>query len=494
MKCIHRTVLVGLPLVLLAACGAPNQDGGNPSTLSGLAVDGYVAGATVYLDITGDGVLDPFEPRARTDADGYFGVAQDGTNYCTSSNTTHEKYCLRTGAYSGELIRIKGGIDTLTGEPFRGVLTRAADAASSQITSPLTSLLGYMTAAQVTAFLNAENTAAGTSLTEADLNADLLDISTTTDAAQNHLIRTAWLVHKSVHVMATELKRRYTDANTSNAALANDFSPYVYEAMVTAWEAASNPDMETFLGTTANVDATLGTPGGSGAAGLIESNGGVNDGGAIAADMATRIGHLLSLIGDASHFSLGSTATHTVAEIEARGRAIEVLTIMLTQTALSANEAAAIADLITGATLTNLQNASADVAQIAADYIATGSATTDYSSRSDLSTALSGAGINASTPTTLNDGSGGTADVTIDTSNGTVNIDMSSVDIDGDGNPDTVSLPGTITAVNDYTSVMTLDVLGSEQTIILETDASGNLVVDTSTMDLEGVDLGTFTL
>jgi hypothetical protein len=41
---------------------------------------------------------------------------------------------------------------------------------------------------------------------------------------------------------------------------------------------------------------------------------------------------------------------------------------------------------------------------------------------------------------------------------------------------------------------MTLDVMGSQQTVILETDASGNLVFDTSTMTLEDVDLGTFTL
>lgn len=223
-------------------------------------------------------------------------------------------------------------------------------------------------------------------------------------------------------------------------------------------------------------------------------DGGVNDGSGVAANMATRISDLITLIDNAGVFSLGSSNAFTQSDLEARGRAIEILTIMLSKPSLSGNEAAATADLVSSATLTNLASSAADVAQIAADYIASGTATTDYSARPNLAAALSSAGINNTTPTTLNDGSGGTADLTLDTSTGTVSIDVSSVDIDGDGNPDSVSLPGTITPINDYTSVMTLDVLGSEQTVILETDASGNLVFDTSTMNLDGVDLGTFTL
>jgi hypothetical protein len=491
MKSYARTPFAIITLGLLTACGAPTQDGGTPSTLSGLAVDGYVAGATVYLDINGNAVLDVYEPRALTDNNGYFGIAADGTNYCTSSNSNHEKYCLRTGQYSNALLRIVGGVDTLSGEPFRGVLSRSADASTSQITSPLTSLLGYMSSTQVTAFLSAENTAAGTSLTLSDLNSNPLSVSTTTTANQNHLIRTAWLVHKSAAIIAAELKRRYTDTTTANQALANDFTPYVYQAMISAWDVAGNSDMQTFLNTGANIDDLIDNPS-YGAAALIVADGGIYDGASAA--MATRITDLVSLIDDAGIFTLGSTSALSQTELEARGRAIEVLTIMLSQTALSGNEGAAITDLVSASTLTNLASSAADVGQIASDYIATGAATTDYSSRTDLSTALSGAGINATTPTTLNDGSGGSADLTIDSSSGTVNIDVSSVDVDGDGSADTVSLPGTITPINDYTSVMTLDVMGTEQTVILETDASGNLVVDTSTMSLEGVDLGAFTL
>jgi len=479
-------------LALLSACGAPSQDGGSPSTLSGLAVDGYVAGATVYLDINGNAVMDVYEPRALTDSQGYFGIAADGTNYCNSSSSSGQSHCLKTGEYDGSLIRIEGGIDTLTGEPFHGVLSRSADATGSQYTSPLTSLLSHMSSTQVTAFLSAENTAAGTSIGQSDLLGNPLAISGTTTAKQNHLIRTAWLVHKSATVIAAELKRRYTDATAANQALANDFSPYVYQALVSAWEAAGNPDMQSFLNTGANITDLIGNAT-YGAAALIVNDGGIYDG-ASAADIPIRIADLVTLIDDAGIIAQGSSTGLTQFELEARGRAIEVLTIMLSNATLSGNEAAAMADLVTAPTLANLASSAADVGQIAADYRASGAAVTDYSARTDLATALAGAGISNNTPTTLNDGSGGTADLTIDTSTGAVNIDVSSVDVDGDGTPDTVSLPGTITAINDYTSVMTLDILGSQQTVTLQTDASGNLVFDTSTMNLDGVDLGTFTL
>jgi hypothetical protein len=354
--------------------------------------------------------------------------------------------------------------------------------------------MGNMSSAQVTAFLGAENTAAGTSLGLGDLKANPLDISTSTSADQNHLIRTAWLVHKSAAVIAAELKRHYTDAAPANKALANDFTPYVYRALVSTWEAAGNPDMQSFLNTAANITDLI-----DGAAALINTDGGSLNVGAIdaavQADMTTRISKLITLIDDAGIFTLGGSSALTRSDVEARGRAIEVLTLILSKASPNmANVDAAIADLVTAPILLNLASSAADVAQIATDYEATGAAVTDYSGRSDLGTALAGAGVNGSTPTTLNDGIGGTADLTIDTGSGTVNIDVSSIDVDNDGNPDNVSLPGTITAINDYTSVMTLDVMGSQQTVILETDASGNLVFDTSTMTLEDVDLGTFTL
>jgi len=497
MKLFSTQPLALFALSMLTACGAATQDAGSPTSLSGLAVDGYVAGATVYLDINGNAVLDVFEPRALTDKQGYFGIAADGTDYCNSSSSSDQSHCLSTGEYSGSLLRIEGGVDTLTGEPFRGVLTRSADATGSQFTTPLTSLLSQMSSTQVTAFLSAENTTAGTSLSQSDLLGNPLALNGNTSANQNHLIRTAWLVHKSAAIIAEELKRRYPSA--VNQSLPTDFSPYVYQALVSAWDAAGAPDMQTFLGTAADITDLIDNTS-YGASTLILADGGDNTGGVVATNIPTRVTDLLNLINNAAIFPEGSSSALSQSDVDARGRTIEILTFMLSQelpnfvAVDAANVDAAIADMVKPTTLTNLANSAADVKQIAADYLATGTAVTDYSARPNLASALTGAGVNATTPTTLNNGSGGTADLTIDSSSGTVNIDVVSVDVNGDGTPDSVSLPGTITPINDYTSVMTLDVMGSEQTVILETDASGNLVFDTSTMNLEGVDLGTFTL
>ncbi|ENJ2864528.1 hypothetical protein AB0530_001464 [Vibrio parahaemolyticus] len=65
-------------LLLLAACGGGSGSNGgstNPSTpakVGGLAIDGYVEGATAFLDYNFNGVMDENEPRDITDQNGRF--------------------------------------------------------------------------------------------------------------------------------------------------------------------------------------------------------------------------------------------------------------------------------------------------------------------------------------------------------------------------------------------------------------------------------------
>lgn len=57
----------------MSACSSDNPDQGSTNqfgTVSGTVVDGYVVGATVYLDIDNDGRKDAGEPYAITDQDG----------------------------------------------------------------------------------------------------------------------------------------------------------------------------------------------------------------------------------------------------------------------------------------------------------------------------------------------------------------------------------------------------------------------------------------
>jgi hypothetical protein len=80
----HLAIAIALALALATASGcggAGGQDVGTPAsdaptsgvqsrTFNARAIDGYLAGATAYVDLNGNGKLDAFEPRAVTRDDG----------------------------------------------------------------------------------------------------------------------------------------------------------------------------------------------------------------------------------------------------------------------------------------------------------------------------------------------------------------------------------------------------------------------------------------
>ena len=69
-------LLTTLACGVLSGCldNADDPDRGDQRAvqLSGVVVDGYVAGARVFVDLDENGERDAFEPRATTDAFGYF--------------------------------------------------------------------------------------------------------------------------------------------------------------------------------------------------------------------------------------------------------------------------------------------------------------------------------------------------------------------------------------------------------------------------------------
>ena len=92
----------------------------------GQAVEGYIAGATVFADADADGELDASEASATTDANGNFTLVGG----------------------SGPLI-LSGGVDVATGQAFIGVLRAPA---GSTVVTPLTTLVAAgLTPAQVSA-------------------------------------------------------------------------------------------------------------------------------------------------------------------------------------------------------------------------------------------------------------------------------------------------------------------------------------------------------
>lgn len=141
---IRKQILAGAvagSMIALAACGGGSEGtqdvGAKPDGNSGpssrvfhaRAIDGYLAGATVFVDQNVNGKLDAFEPRALTDNEGFFSYNhRTSTDYCADGGL--KQYCLRGTIAAGSevVIRVTGGYDTVTQLPFTGMLSlRSSD-------------------------------------------------------------------------------------------------------------------------------------------------------------------------------------------------------------------------------------------------------------------------------------------------------------------------------------------------------------------------------
>ena len=221
---------------LMSGCTSDDPDKGSSSdrnSLSGTAVDGYLAGATVYLDYNENGRRNSGEAYAVTDKDGYFSTSKDGlTDYCSSGATTQEKrHCLSAIETGFEVVlRTYGGFDVYTGEPFLGTMSARidADAFSSsgvltdQIISPITSLLAELSEEDRSAF----ETAYDLDL-EADENRDFL--STTGFDADT--ANAAIAFHKVVTIYSDILDDYYEEIGSDNQSFPLSSSVFIYEAI-----------------------------------------------------------------------------------------------------------------------------------------------------------------------------------------------------------------------------------------------------------------------
>jgi len=169
----------------LAGCGSSDKqdepkNGGGSRVVSARAIDGYLVRATVWADLNGNGKLEAFEPRAFTDDDGYFSYNHlTGTDYCAAdASAAQARFCLRltgVGADEPVLLRVRGGYDSATGLPFKGMLSmRTSDLDPSQpmVVTPLTSLLAE--APSDASNVNPDRRAAGSSALDALINSGLI--------------------------------------------------------------------------------------------------------------------------------------------------------------------------------------------------------------------------------------------------------------------------------------------------------------------------------
>jgi len=215
---LHKVALLSVSTAVLSACGGGGGGGlfGSSSLLSGLAVDGYVQGATVFLDVNKNGLLDSGEPSATTDSAGKYTL----------------DYASVSGNVTGLPIVVTGGIDTDTGNAFTGQLSARADkAASGQVVSPLTSLIDAVIAQGLAPDVEAAKTmiASGLGLT----NAQLMSDPVAAIASNPGIYSTAVTLQRSIQLLAA--------ANSTPGETAQHAHERVVRALASAVVAQASP-------------------------------------------------------------------------------------------------------------------------------------------------------------------------------------------------------------------------------------------------------------
>jgi len=117
-----------LSAALVTACGGGGSDTSastTTSSVSGVAIDGNLFKATVFLDLDGDGLLTPGEPTATTDENGAFKLS--------ATQEQFNKYKVVVLAVAGTTVD-QDNPSTTIGSGF----TLAAPAGNSSVISPLT--------------------------------------------------------------------------------------------------------------------------------------------------------------------------------------------------------------------------------------------------------------------------------------------------------------------------------------------------------------------
>jgi len=123
----NKIWMTGLPVImmaLLSGCGA-ELTGTGDVTIQGKAIDPYLSGATVCVDVNKNRVCDSTEVSVTTDANGSYTLT-----------VSHKDL-----ASGPAVVLVTGGTDIATGEHFNGTLTALADANHTTVhITPLTSV------------------------------------------------------------------------------------------------------------------------------------------------------------------------------------------------------------------------------------------------------------------------------------------------------------------------------------------------------------------
>jgi len=142
MTAIAASLLVGI----VAGCGGSGSSGTATTSISGKVADGYLAGATVFLDRNGNYQPDPGEPSTTTDANGAFTVKIDAADM--------GKYPLVAMAMKGQTIDRDTGLSVADSFVMSMPAGAMAGTVGSNFISPMSTLLREKMAANPTMTLN----------------------------------------------------------------------------------------------------------------------------------------------------------------------------------------------------------------------------------------------------------------------------------------------------------------------------------------------------
>lgn len=210
----QRNTLAFAVALALAGCGGGGGGDSAPppvvnppapqpttTTLSGVVVDGYVSGATVYLDLNNNNSQDTGEPSATTGANGQFTLSTTAT----------------VAQINGQRLRMSGGTDLSTGQPFTHTMSAVVEDAASKpfsAVTPLSSVIDGMVASGATLAQAREALVKVVGLSSASvLDKDPL----TQAAAEKTLLQKMVALQKAVEVMA--MAERTAGENGSTAAM-----------------------------------------------------------------------------------------------------------------------------------------------------------------------------------------------------------------------------------------------------------------------------------
>jgi len=209
----------------LTGCSNSEQDAGSDvaqatqsQALHARVVDGYLAGATVYVDQNENGRLDAFEPRAITDSDGFFSYNHlTATDYCASQAADLAPHCLR-GAFVAStevVVRATGGYDTTTGLLFNGTLSlRSTDLGrdARRLMTPQTSLAIATKSAQELAVFTDAGVLSATGSLDEDHISGLLSGEAIRAQLATFLVRMAAVAAHKSSAAGSSLKELQMDA------------------------------------------------------------------------------------------------------------------------------------------------------------------------------------------------------------------------------------------------------------------------------------------